>query len=75
MGLLHGFYGIGASAAPLVATQVGQTGHWSFFYLTSLGLAVMNLAFSLYVFKLKRLEGKPAPPYAFRPKTRLTSFG
>ncbi|KAG8910348.1 hypothetical protein FRC00_008364, partial [Tulasnella sp. 408] len=62
MGLLHGFYGIGASAAPLVATQVGQTGHWSYFYLTSLGLAVMNLAFSLYVFKLRRLE-EILPPH------------
>ncbi|KAG9044146.1 hypothetical protein FS837_008722 [Tulasnella sp. UAMH 9824] len=62
MGLLHGFYGIGASAAPLVATQVGQTGHWSYFYLTSLGLAVTNLAFSLYVFKLKRLEEILPPP-------------
>ncbi|KAG8926710.1 hypothetical protein FRC01_008458 [Tulasnella sp. 417] len=56
MGLLHGFYGIGATAAPLVATQVGQTGHWSYFYLTSVGLAVINTAFSLYVFRLKRLE-------------------
>lgn len=62
MGLLHGFYGIGASAAPLVATQLGQSGHWSFFYLTSLGLALLNLASSLYVFKLKRVE-ELVPPH------------
>ncbi|KIO26268.1 hypothetical protein M407DRAFT_74726 [Tulasnella calospora MUT 4182] len=61
MGLLHGFYGIGASCAPLVATQVGQTGHWSYFYLASLGLALLNLASSVYVFKLKRLEDLVPP--------------
>ncbi|KIO26269.1 hypothetical protein M407DRAFT_24486 [Tulasnella calospora MUT 4182] len=62
MGLVHGFYGIGASAAPLVATQVSQTGHWSYFYLTSLGLASVNIVFSLYVFRLKRLE-ELIPPH------------
>ncbi|KAG9000651.1 hypothetical protein FRB94_005304 [Tulasnella sp. JGI-2019a] len=56
MGLLHGFYGIGAMAAPLAATQFAQLQHWSYFYFISLGLATFSFASSLFAFRLQRME-------------------
>ncbi|CAA7270200.1 unnamed protein product [Cyclocybe aegerita] len=53
MGILHSVYGIGAFAAPLVATQFAQLPRWSFHFLTSLGLAISNTATLALVFKLK----------------------
>ncbi|CAE6448114.1 unnamed protein product [Rhizoctonia solani] len=56
MGLLHASYGIGAFIAPLVATQFAQLSHWSFHYLCSLGVALLNASLLLLVFKLRRLH-------------------
>ncbi|CAE6433639.1 hypothetical protein ACGC1H_001494 [Rhizoctonia solani] len=56
MGLLHASYGIGALTAPLVATQFAQLPHWSFHYLCSLGVALVNVSLLLVVFKLRRLH-------------------
>ncbi|KAG8748890.1 hypothetical protein FRC12_013736 [Ceratobasidium sp. 428] len=53
MGLLHAGYGVGAFLAPLIATQFSQLSHWSFHYLTSLGLALLNAAVLLMTFRLK----------------------
>ncbi|KAJ7269868.1 major facilitator superfamily domain-containing protein [Mycena rebaudengoi] len=53
MGLLHGAYGAGALAAPLVATQFSQLRHWSFHYLVSLGLAISNTVILTLVFRMK----------------------
>ncbi|KAJ7753373.1 major facilitator superfamily domain-containing protein [Mycena maculata] len=53
MGLLHGAYGAGALASPLVATQFSQIRHWSFHYLVSLGLAISNSILLLVVFRLR----------------------
>ncbi|THH16127.1 hypothetical protein EW146_g4461 [Bondarzewia mesenterica] len=53
MGFLHAAYGIGALAAPLVATQFAQLHHWSFHYLVSLGIALANTVVLISVFKLK----------------------
>ncbi|KAF7316223.1 MFS domain-containing protein [Mycena indigotica] len=53
MGLLHGAYGAGALASPLVATQFAQLPHWSFHYLASLGIALINAAVIFFVFRLK----------------------
>ncbi|KAF8187039.1 major facilitator superfamily domain-containing protein [Mycena galopus ATCC 62051] len=53
MGLLHGAYGAGALAAPLVATQFSQLRHWSFHYLASLGIAISNTALLIAVFRMK----------------------
>ncbi|KAG9126758.1 hypothetical protein FRC07_002093 [Ceratobasidium sp. 392] len=53
MGLLHAVYGAGAFVAPLVATQFAQLPRWSFHYLTSLGLAIINAIVLLVVFKLR----------------------
>ena len=40
MSILHAVYGVGALVCPLVATQFATLEHWSYQYLTSLGLAL-----------------------------------
>ncbi|KAG9102908.1 hypothetical protein FRC06_000827 [Ceratobasidium sp. 370] len=56
MGILHGIYGAGAFVAPLVATQFSQLPRWSFHYLTSLGVSVVNAVIVVAVFKLRSLD-------------------
>ncbi|KDQ09340.1 hypothetical protein BOTBODRAFT_37098 [Botryobasidium botryosum FD-172 SS1] len=56
MSLLHAAYGCGAFAAPLVATQFSHMRRWSFHYLTSLALAVVNLVALIIVFQFKTAE-------------------
>ncbi|KAG9006781.1 hypothetical protein FRB94_000465 [Tulasnella sp. JGI-2019a] len=56
MGMLHGFYGIGAMTAPLASTQFATRQHWSYFYFISLGVAAVTSVSSLFVFKLKPIE-------------------
>ncbi|KAA1472078.1 MFS general substrate transporter [Dentipellis sp. KUC8613] len=56
MGMLHAVYGAGALAAPLVATQFARLHHWSFHYLTSLGVALSNALVLALVFRFKRQE-------------------
>ncbi|KAJ8078953.1 hypothetical protein PM082_013237 [Marasmius tenuissimus] len=53
MGFLHAVYGLGALAAPLVSTQFAQLKHWSFHYLCSLGVAIINFILVVAVFRLK----------------------
>ncbi|KAL0574334.1 hypothetical protein V5O48_007616 [Marasmius crinis-equi] len=53
MGLLHAVYGVGAFAAPLVSTQFSQLERWSFHYLCSLGIALINTALIIAVFRFK----------------------
>ncbi|KAH7343201.1 major facilitator superfamily domain-containing protein [Rhizoctonia solani] len=62
MGLLHATYGIGAFIAPLVATQFAQLPRWSFHYLCSLGIALLNSSVLLFVFKLRRLHEVTGAP-------------
>ncbi|CUA66761.1 hypothetical protein RSOLAG22IIIB_00208 [Rhizoctonia solani] len=64
MGLLHAFYGAGAFISPLVATQFAQLPRWSFHYLSSLGVAVVNATALLVVFRFRRqheVMGLPNP--------------
>ncbi|CAE6407509.1 unnamed protein product [Rhizoctonia solani] len=64
MGLLHAFYGAGAFISPLVATQFAQLPRWSFHYLSSLGVAVVNATALLVVFRFRRqheVMGLPDP--------------
>ncbi|CUA73969.1 hypothetical protein RSOLAG22IIIB_01490 [Rhizoctonia solani] len=56
MGLLHASYGIGAFIAPLIATQFAQLPRWSFHYLCSLGVALLNAFLLLFIFKLRQLH-------------------
>ncbi|CAE6402613.1 unnamed protein product [Rhizoctonia solani] len=54
LGLLHAGYGAGAFVAPLIATQFAQISRWSFNYLASLGLSLVNSLVLFFVFKLRR---------------------
>lgn len=49
--------GLGAFAAPLVATQFAQQKHWSFHYLVSLGIATLNVIAQSAVFKMRSTDG------------------
>ncbi|CAE6389133.1 unnamed protein product [Rhizoctonia solani] len=57
LGLLHAGYGAGAFIAPLVATQFAQMPRWSFHYLTSLGISLINSLALFFVFRLRRQHG------------------
>jgi fucose permease len=57
MGILHAAYGAGALSSPLVATQFAQLPHWSFHYLVSLGIALINTVLLIAVFRLKSQDG------------------
>ncbi|KAF9042586.1 MFS general substrate transporter [Hymenopellis radicata] len=56
MMLMMASYGAGAFTAPLVATQFATMRHWSFHYLVSLGLSVINTALVGFAFNLKDLD-------------------
>ena len=52
LGFFHGGYGIGGTIAPLIATSLVNKGHpWSTFYFIALGIAILNLATFLTVFR------------------------
>ncbi|KAF8714701.1 tetracycline resistance protein, partial [Rhizoctonia solani] len=76
MGLLHAVYGAGAFVSPLVATQFAQSTRWSFHYLISLGLAIINTIALLVVFRLRRqheINGQPDPKLAYYTENGKTS--
>ena len=50
--------GVGALIAPLVATQFYKLPRWSFHFLVSLGLSVLNSIFLIIVFRFKTQDGK-----------------
>lgn len=52
------FKGLGAFCAPLVSTQFAQLPRWSFHYLVSLGLSLINTVLLVSVFRLRRQDGK-----------------
>ncbi|KAG6377549.1 major facilitator superfamily domain-containing protein [Boletus reticuloceps] len=56
MGLLMGGYGVGALLSPLSATYFAQVPHWSYHYLTCLGMAVLNTIILTGVFRLRPQE-------------------
>ncbi|KAJ7634866.1 MFS general substrate transporter [Roridomyces roridus] len=54
MGMLHASYGLGALTSPLVATQFAQMPrHWSFHYLCSFALAILNVINMYLVFRFR----------------------
>ena len=55
--LILAFKGLGALLAPLVSTHFAQIPRWSFHYLTSLGLAVLNTASLVLAFRGRALKG------------------
>ncbi|KAG2009701.1 MFS transporter [Coprinopsis cinerea AmutBmut pab1-1] len=56
MGVIHCVYGLGAFASALVSTQFSQMERWSFHYLVSLGLAILNSLSVMLVFRFRRQE-------------------
>ncbi|KAL1727127.1 major facilitator superfamily domain-containing protein [Schizophyllum commune] len=48
--------GLGALLAPLVSTQFAQMHRWSFHYLTSMGVALANMAISAAVFRFENQD-------------------
>ncbi|KAK7034515.1 hypothetical protein VNI00_012362 [Paramarasmius palmivorus] len=62
MGILHAVYGLGALCSPLVSTQFAQMTHWSFHFLCSLGIAIINTILIIAVFRGKNQDdiGMPA---------------
>ncbi|KAJ7778297.1 major facilitator superfamily domain-containing protein [Mycena metata] len=54
--MLHACYGAGALCSPLVATQFSQIDHWSFHYLASLGMAVLNVIILTLTFRFRLLS-------------------
>ena len=52
MGIIHGFYGVGGTVAPLIATALASNGaHWTFFYFINLALTAFNLVLAGWDFK------------------------
>ncbi|ORX88468.1 MFS efflux transporter [Basidiobolus meristosporus CBS 931.73] len=55
LNLLHGFYGIGAFVAPLVAAAILASGiRWNFYYLVTLGLALINIPLAYFAFQTQQ---------------------
>ncbi|KAJ6483841.1 major facilitator superfamily domain-containing protein [Mycena vitilis] len=53
MGFVQAAYGAGALVAPLVSTQFAQLRHWSFHYLVSLGVTILNTIVLGVVFRAR----------------------
>ncbi|KAA1477464.1 MFS general substrate transporter [Dentipellis sp. KUC8613] len=53
LGIMHCIYGVGAFASPLLATQFAQLRRWSFLYLVSMGVGILNVIVLIAVFRLK----------------------
>ncbi|KAF9877212.1 Bypass of stop codon protein-like protein [Colletotrichum karsti] len=53
LGILHGFYGIGGTISPLIATAIvgAANATWSTFYLVPLGISLCTLLSSVWVFR------------------------
>ncbi|KAL1706567.1 MFS general substrate transporter [Schizophyllum commune] len=56
LGVLHATYGLGAFCAPLASTYFSTQKHWSFHFLISTGLALLNVFSLLFVLRGKRQE-------------------
>lgn len=61
LGILHALYGAGALFGPLIATTIAaRTAHWHYFYLVTLGLAVVNLGLLVWTFRDGLFKGTAA---------------
>ncbi|KAH6647919.1 major facilitator superfamily domain-containing protein [Truncatella angustata] len=51
LGFVHGMYGVGGIVGPLIATSMVSNGVlWSRFYLVTMGVAALNMAFTILTF-------------------------
>ncbi len=55
--LLHATYGFGALVAPLISTQFAEQKHWSFHYMISCALYILNTTMIWFVFRGRRQDG------------------
>ncbi|KAM0797106.1 putative MFS efflux transporter [Usnea florida] len=63
LGCLHGFYGIGATIAPLMATALVTHHHpWSTFYFISLSITTTNLLLAFLSFRTYEIDTPSLPP-------------
>lgn len=60
--IAHGCYGFGAFVAPLVSTQFAKQKHWSYHYLVSLGLSLVNTASLSAIFRFRDRRGEDKLP-------------
>lgn len=80
LGFLHGFYGIGAFAAPLAATYFSTAPHWTYHYIISLGIAVTNSIILAIVFKGRTQdecmaeEGQPPGEVGESPQSKYSQI-
>ncbi|KAK9446824.1 major facilitator superfamily domain-containing protein [Limtongia smithiae] len=73
LGLMHGFYGLGAVTSPLVATAMVTAGmRWNYYYIILFGLGCMMIVLSAVVFR-----GETAKKYLAQSKasTAVESTG
>lgn len=56
-----GIVGLGALIAPLVATQFSHMHHWSYHYLTSLGISLIDVVLLITIFRFKTQDREPMP--------------
>ncbi|GLB44019.1 putative major facilitator superfamily protein [Lyophyllum shimeji] len=79
LGMLHATYGLGAFTAPFVATYFSGQRRWSFHYLVSASMAVLNTLSLVLVFRFKHLdelleEGGQAPAELNSSAPRQSNF-
>ncbi|KAF5363222.1 hypothetical protein D9758_008408 [Tetrapyrgos nigripes] len=57
MGVMHAAYGAGALAAPLISTQFSRhPSFWSYFYIVSVGIGILNVTCLIGTFRFKGRE-------------------
>ncbi|EJD07346.1 MFS general substrate transporter [Fomitiporia mediterranea MF3/22] len=57
MGTMHAIYGFGAVCSPFATTQFAQMPrHWSYHFIISTGIAIINTIFLLLTFKGKTMD-------------------
>lgn len=76
LGSMHGSYGVGGTVAPLFATAMVSDGiRWSFFYIITLGICLINIAFASWAFLHFEKDTPEEPQTALRPSGRHSSAG
>ncbi|KAG6908941.1 hypothetical protein DXG01_002720 [Tephrocybe rancida] len=55
LGILHASYGLGAFCSPFAATYFSGKTRWSFHYLVSAGLTIVNIVALILVFRFRRI--------------------
>lgn len=66
--------GLGAFCSPLISTQFSEQRHWSFHYLTSLGVAMINLVAQCAVLRFRTQEGRSQSLWACVLKPLTVSY-